>query len=151
MAGAIFQKEIAAVTLQDATSLALSNAAQVAAATTLDNRSSGNGAESFRGTFQLTGGFGSGPSVGANVDLYLVPALDGSTYATVDASGHVMPSDCFIGSFFVILDQTAAQVMTISGVELDPLLYKAYLSNGSGQQLSAGWTLKFVPEQAQYT
>lgn len=161
MAGRIFSQESTAVlTLQDGASGVLSNNSQVLAATAnLDNRSGGNAGtiggnsvgELIMATFQLTGGFGSSPLVGAILNLYLIPAIDGTNFADYDTTNHNMPPACFVGSFLVNKAQTAAQVMVIAGVPLSPILYHAVLDNQSGQQLSAGWTLSVLAEDTQYT
>ena len=149
MAGQIFEKEIAAVTLESSGS-SQSNNTQVAASTVLDNTSGGNGSQSQLFDFELNGGFGSSPSVGARIDLYAVPAIDGTNYADVDTTNHNMPSNCFVGSFYVVKSQTGAQRLVIEGVTLDPLKYKLYIDNQSGQTLSSTWALKVTPSQMQY-
>ena len=150
MAGNILQKEQAIVTLESSGSSQANNT-QVAATTTLDCRSGGNAAEMFYGDFELNGGFGSAPAVGAQINLYLVPALDGTNYADVDTTNHNMPPECFVGSFIVNKAQTVAQRMVIMGVPLRPDLYKAYIDNQSAQTLSSTWTLKSVASEDQYT
>lgn len=127
------------------------NGLQVAATTTLDVRSGGNAAEMFWANFELAAGFGTAPTQHNIIDLYLVPALDGTNYADIDATGHNLPSNCYVGSFEIILSQTTSQRMVVLGVPLMPLLYKAYLVNNSGQTISAAWTLKVVAAEEQYS
>lgn len=147
MAGDIKAKPASIVTLESSGG-SLSNGSQVAASTaTYDNSSN----DMFFANFELNGGFGSSPSVGALINLYLVPALDGTNYAEVDTTNHNMPPACFVGSFVVNKAQTSAQRMDVLGVPLQPLLYKAYLDNQSGQTLSSTWTLKIVAADDQYT
>lgn len=155
MAGKISAFEFAEITLESSGG-SLANNNQVAATNTLDNRSGGTSGgagvgDVFLCNFELNTGFGSGPTVGNIVNLYLVPALDGTNYADVDTSGHVMPPACFVGSFIINKSATAAQRMVILGVPINPLLYKAYIDNQSGQSMSTTWTLKAVSSEVQYT
>lgn len=152
MAGNILAKEFAAVTLESSGSSQANNTQVAASTANLDNRSGGiTGAESYAFDFELNGGFGSSPAVGAVIGLYAVPAIDGTNFADVDTSNHNMPPACFIGTFVVNKAQTTAQRLVVLGVPLDPLLYKIYIDNQSGQTLSSTWTLKVVPSQSQYT
>lgn len=151
MAGVLNQKEQAIVTLESSGSSQANNTQVAASTANLDCRSGGNAAEMFYGDFELNGGFGSSPAVGAQINLYLVPALDGTNYADVDTTNHNMPPECFVGSFLVDKAATAAQRMVIMGVSLRPVLYKAYIDNQSAQTLSSTWTLKVVASEDQYT
>lgn len=151
MAKEIHQLEQAIVTLQATGAGSISNNVQVACATTLDCRSGGNAAEMFMADFELLAGFGSNPTVGAQINAYLVPALDGTNYADVDATNHNMPPACLIGSFIVNKAQTAVQRMVILGVPLRPVLYTLYLDNQSGQTVTTStWSVKCVSSQDQY-
>ena len=95
-------------------------------------------------TFELTGGFGSSPTLPAALEVYLVPANDGTNFAdvnTTSGSSYLSPSQ-FAGLIPVALSQTASQRMTTSArVPLGPRLYKVYLLNRTGQTLSSGWAL----------
>jgi hypothetical protein len=150
MAGNILQKEQAIVSLET-NGASQANNVQAAATTTLDCRAAGNAADMFFADFDLTVGFGSSPVAGVAINAYLVPAMDGTNYADVDTTNHVMPPACFIGSFLVNKAQTAVQKLPISGVSLRPLLYKLYLDNQTAQTMSTGWLLKVIASEDQYT
>lgn len=151
MAGNIYLKEAAAVTLESSGD-SLVNGSELLAETTFDNRSGGNGAQSLWANFELNGGLGTGVAEGTiYAELYLVPALDGTNYAEMDATNHKFQSNCFVGSFVVNKNQTGAQRMVILGVPLQPLLYKVYILNKSGQTISSTWTLIVVPVMQQYS
>lgn len=96
------------------------------------------------GTFELVGGFGSSPTLPQALEVYLVPANDGTNFAdvnTTSGSSYLSPSQ-FAGTIPVTLSQTASQRMTSSTrIPLGPRLYKVYLLNRTGQSLSSGWSL----------
>lgn len=146
MAGTI-KLEVGSIQTLESSGGSLSSGSEVAATTTYDNSSN----LYFRGSFELNGGFGSAPTVGVTVDLYLVPALDGSNYAEVDTTNHRLQADHYVGSFVVLKSQTGSQRMTLSNIPLPHALFKAYLLNNAGQTLSSTWTLKMVPAREQYT
>jgi len=151
VAETIVLKEAAVVVLQNDDGAALASGAAAAAAANLDNRSAGNAAENFWGNFELKAGFAPADGiVGKTVDLYLVPALDGTNFADVDTTTPTAPPTCYAGSFVIALSQTAAQRLPLVGVPLQPLLYKAYLFNNSGQPMSAQWGLRVVTASERY-
>lgn len=151
MPGLITTKELTVVVLQNDNGTSVSNNASGVAATQFDNRSGGNGAQSFWANFELKAGFGSAPTIGLTVDLYLVPRIDGTNLADVGASAQTFQPNHNKGSFYIVLSQTGVQRMTISAALLMPLLYDAYLLNKSGQTMSTNWGLRVVPVQQQYT
>jgi len=129
-------------------SSALSNAAAVAAATaTVANQTNLD----RRLSAVLVTGFGSAPAAGAEIQLYLVPKLDGTNFADADVSTPYLNPNTYAGSFWVTLAQTAAQRLSIEGIAVGPYEYKAYLVNKSGQQMSVNWTLDVYGDQDQYT
>lgn len=149
MAGNIFLKEATAVVLQNDNGGSTANGVGVAASTSLDNRSGGNGAQNFWGNFELkTAGFGSSVTAGVTVDLYLVPAIDGTNYCDVTSS---IPNTSYYVGSFVLITGSAATRSTVLNVPLQPLLYKAYLYNQAGQTMSANWGLRVVTSQEQYS
>lgn len=151
MAGNILAKEYSAVVLQNDNGSSISNGAGGAAGTAnLDNRSGGiTGAEAFFAHFELlTAGFGSNPGAGKNVDLYLVPAVDGTNFGDVDSS--IPNAQYFVGSFITV-NSGSAKRLSLMNVPIGPLLLKAYLVNNTGQTLSANWGLRVVLSSEQYT
>lgn len=160
MAGNIFWKEQAIVTLTSALAALVNGGGGVANGTAnLDCRSAGNAAEMFTAAFELTvqwatvTGIVSGTVVG---ELYLVPALDGSNFPDVliaNASTDYISPQHFVGQFVATTTPTAnTNIRTdIANVDLQPLLYKPYIINRSGQTFTANATLKAVAAQVQYT
>jgi hypothetical protein len=146
MAGNVTLKQGTTATLES-NGGTLATASVVAASSTYDNSANDN----FWAGFELNTGFAVAPSVGTSIELYLVPALDGSNYADVDTGTPTMPLPCFVGAFAVVKSQTGAQRLVITGVPLMARLYKAYLYNKAGQTMSSGWTLKLFPDYEQYT
>lgn len=151
MAGNILLKEVSAITLEGNGASTSTNNEVEANDAQLDNRSGGNAAQAFFASFELVVGFGSAPAAGVAIELYLVPALDGTNYAEIDTTNHLLQAANFRGSFVVLKAQTGTQRLVLEGVMLQPLLYKAYLLNKTAQTMSSGWTLKAVVAQGQYT
>jgi hypothetical protein len=148
MAGNIFLKEAAAVVLQNDNGASTATGLGVAVGTNLDNRSAGNAAQNFWANFELKSAFGSAPAAGATIDLYLVPAVDGTNFADVTSS--IPPLPYFVGSFNTLAQATSTR-MNVLNVPLQPLLYKLYLVNASGQTMSANWGVRVVTAQEQFT
>lgn len=145
--GTLKQSAPAASTTLMSSGGAVSNAAAAACSSAnLDNAT----ALGFSGAFRLTtNGFGSTTGIaGKTIDLYLVAELDGTNFPEVDASTPNLPADAYRGSFEII-DTNTTQYLDLEGIELGPFVYKAYIVNNSGQQLSAGWSLigRTVTEQ----
>ena len=149
MAGTIkAQQQSASTTLQDGTSSALANGAVVAAATSNWDNSSNL---CFVSGFELNTGFSVSPTVGVGIELYLVPALDGTNFGDFDTSTPNVQLTTFTITFGVVFSQTAAQRLVATGIALMARLYKAYVYNKSGQSMAAGWTVKIFTDYAQYT
>lgn len=139
----IKQKAGTVQTLANANGASTTNNSANAAGTDLDNTT--ELAHTY--SFELNGGFGSSVTAGEDIDLYLVPKLDGTNAA--DAGSAVYQPSHFAGTFITPTTGTAARRMTIEGVTVGPYKYTAYLHNKSGQTLSANWTLKAFPELGQ--
>lgn len=101
----------------------------------------------FTYSFELNGGFGSSVTAGEDLDLYLVPKLNGTNLADVGTA--VFQPEHFAGTFITPTTGTAARRMTVQEVAVGPYLYTAYIHNKSGQTLSANWTLTAYPELGQ--
>ena len=95
--------------------------------------------------FELNAGFGSSVTAGEDLELYLVPKLDGTNAADVDTSTPRFQPSHFAGMLITPTTETAARRMTVSGVSVGPFKYTAYVWNRSGQTMSAGWTLTAYP------
>jgi hypothetical protein len=157
MAGSIFAKERAAVTLTSSGS-SLTNGSAGSAGTDFDARTSGNAADDFQAQFELTCQWATvtGIVAGTTVaDLYLVPKLDGTNLPDVDvtAGSSKLPAAAYAGTFEAQKAPTAStNARFISAlVTFNPLLFTAYILNRSGQTIAANWTLKTVSVQAQYS
>lgn len=108
------------------------------------------------GLFELNVTFGSNPTAGNLVNLYLIPAPDGTNYddAVTGASPNA-PSTMYVGGF-PVRAVTTEQKIPLGGpgipnlVPLPPTKFKAFLINNSGQAFPAsGSTLKMVPYRLQ--
>jgi hypothetical protein len=85
--------------------------------------------------------FGSNPTAGQVVEVYLVPSVDGTNYADGDAS--IAPPYPSLVAAFPVRAVTTAQRIAFRGVQLPPGLYKYQVSNKTGQAFAAsGNTLK---------
>ncbi len=110
------------------------------------------------GLFELNVTISPAPTANAALELYLVPAPDGTNYDDGGAAGPVAQLNTYVGSF-VVRAVTTAQKMTLglpgalgspSLILLPPTKFKGLLYNKSGQALPAsGSTLKFVPYRRQ--
>jgi len=103
----------------------------------------------FTYSFLLSAGFGSSVTAGEDIDLYLVPMLDGTNEADKDTSTPLFAPSHFAGTFITPTNGTAARLMTIEGVVVGPYKYVARLHNKSGQTISSTWSLVAYPELAQ--
>lgn len=99
--------------------------------------------------FELNAGFGSSVTAGEDLDLYLVPKLDGTNAANADTSTPLFQPSHWAGKFITPTNGTAARRMTITGVPLGPYKYTAYIHNLTGQTASSTWTLTAYPQLAQ--
>lgn len=126
-------------------SLANTNAAIASA---YDNSAAGN--QFFWADFELVVTYGTAPSAGATVDIYLLEAPDGTNYADgTSGASPVVVSTHYAGSF-PLRAVTTLQRIVIRGVPLTPIPFKAQLVNGSGQAMAAsGNTLKMLPYRDQ--
>ncbi len=157
MAGNIFAKERSIITLSTTLS-SMTNGSATSAGTTLDCRSAGNSAEDFLARFELVCQWATITGIVAGTivaDLYLVPALDGTNYPDLDttAGSSRLPLSCYAGSFEAQKAPTANTNMRFVSpvVDLEPVLYAAYVLNKSGQTISANASLKGISVQAQYS
>ena len=104
-------------------------------------------------TFELNVQFGSSPTAGNTVDLYIIPAPDGTNYDdnTTGASG-AAPSTSYVGGF-PLRAVTSAQKVPLGvarRIDLPPTKFKVFVVNGSGQAFpSSGSTVKMVPYRYQ--
>ena len=115
----------------------LANAAYSAASAAIDNSTN---LDLFADLI-LSVTYGTAPSAGGTVDLYLIPSLDNTTYG--DGGGAVAPpSTYFVGSF-PLRAVTTAQNIELLNIPL-PQYYKLVAFNNAGQAMPAsGSTIKY--------
>lgn len=108
------------------------------------------------GYFELVVTYGTNPTAGNLVELYLVPAPDGTNYAdnTTGASG-TTSANYYVGGF-PLRAVTTAQRIGLTGASgsgpiwLPPCKFKAFVINKAGQAMAAsGNTLKMIPYRYQ--
>ena len=159
MAGDLRSKERAIVTLTSSGGSLTTGTAGLANGTAdFDARSSGNAPDDLQAQFELIVQWATITSIVANMviaELYLLPALDATNFPDVDTTGgsSVIPAAAFVDSFICAKAPTANTDMRFVSREIaiNPLLYRPYLLNRSGQTMSVNWALKVVSVQGQYT
>lgn len=81
--------------------------------------------------FQLKCRGASSFTAGGYVELYIVPALDGTNYADGDDS--TTPQACMLVGVFPVRAVNTQQVITITGVSVPPCKFKPLIINQGGQ------------------
>lgn len=103
------------------------------------------------GLFELNIDFVSAPTAGTAVELYLIPAPDGTNYDdSTEGASEYAPSSCYAGAFPMQASTAAQKIPLGLGmrglIPLPPCKFKPFLINNSGQAFPAsGSTLKMVP------
>lgn len=107
------------------------------------------------GSFELTVDFVNAPTAGNGIELFLVPAVDGTNYAdSTNGASEYAQANCYAGTF-IVQATTALQRMVLglglSGpIKLPGCKFKAFLINNSGQAFPAsGSTLKMLASRFQ--
>lgn len=123
----------------------LANANASALGTEYDNSSS----LYMFGLFELNVTFGTNPTQGSTVDLYIVPAPDGTNYDDATTGATLLtPITSFAGSF-PLRNVTSAQKVPLGAITqifLPPTKFKIQVYNRSAQAFPAsGSTVKFTP------
>lgn len=90
------------------------------------------------GLFELTVTFGTGPTADSTLDLFLVPAPDGTNYD--DGSNSVFTQNASIGGFNM-RSVTTAQKLSIYAVPLPPTKFKVNIQNNTNQTTAASGNL----------
>lgn len=159
MPGDIRAKERAIVTLTTAGASLTNGSAGVAnASADFDARSSGNFPDDFQAQFEFVVQWATITGIAAGTivaELYLLPALDGSSFPDVDltAGASRLPYASYVGPFEAQKIPIAATTMRFVSpmVSFNPVLLRPYVLNRSGQTLSANWSLRAIGVQEQYT
>jgi len=97
---------------------------------------------------ELTVDFASAPTAGTVIEVYLLPAVDGTNYP--DGSTTVLPQAGLLVAGFAVRNDTAAQRMAVRGVSLPPGSFKYLVQNTTNQAFPAtGSVLSRNPYQLQ--
>jgi hypothetical protein len=124
----------------------LGSGAKALGATAFDNAASGSGF--FWADFELNVTFGTAPTAGKVVELYLIPAMDGTNYA--DGSGTVDPEIGLRAGGVAVRNVNTAQRLVFRNAALPPWKFKPLLKNGADQGFAAsGNTLSIGPFRTQ--
>jgi len=85
--------------------------------------------------------YGTAPTAGSVVEIYLIPSVDGTNY--VDGDATIVPPFSYLVGYFPLRAVTSAQRIGLRGVVLTPGLWKYLVSNLAGQSMAAtGNTMK---------
>ncbi len=135
----------------------LANNTLVVSSETSGNMSSGaydnTSALDLYADFELAVCYATAPSAGTKVaELYLLPSVDGTNFATVDGSNQ--PQKALLIATFESRNPSTSGVerLTVPGVSLPPGKFKLVLKNTSGQAFkdnSVTKTLRMRPYQLQ--
>lgn len=104
----------------------------------------------------LPNGLGAALTAEQAVELYILPALDGTNYMDFDTNftDVLAPAKNFVGSFAVRAESTAstAQRLAIMDCPIPPYSFKVGIRNSTGQTLKDGashFTVKMFPKRLQ--
>jgi len=151
MASSILQEYNATPTTLLTTDLnSLANNAGTPLSAEFDNSAAGTGW--LTAEFELSVQFGSNPTADSVCELYIVRALDGSTYSSyTSGTTPVANNNDFVGTVSVKAN-TAAQIVVSRPVRLPPGKWKVALINKTGVAFpSSGSTLKMRTARLQTT
>lgn len=108
------------------------------------------------GLFELAVTFGTNPTAGSLINLYIIPAPDGTNYTdAVTGAGGTAPSTAFAGGFPLRAVTTAQRIsLGVHGlfplIPLPPTKFKAFVVNNSGQSFPAsGSVVRMIPMRLQ--
>ena len=129
----------------------LANGSSTAAGATFDNSLTAN--LFLFALFELNVTFGTAPTAASLINLYILPAPDGTNFDDGSAS-IVPPNTSYVGGFPLRAVTTAQKVNLAGGplllVSLPPVPIKLLAINNSGQAFPAsGSTIKMVPYRYQ--
>lgn len=108
------------------------------------------------GYFELVVDYGTSPTAGSLIELYIIPTVDGTNYVDGDASND--PAYNLFAGGFAVRATTNPMRLAVGGpggsglVALPPTSFKALLWNKTGQAFAASAnTLKMIPYRYQTT
>lgn len=100
------------------------------------------------GDFRLTVAFGTAPTAGRVVELYIVPADDGTNYATADPA--TPPANLLAGAW-VVRNVTSTQRLVLRQVALPPSRFRILVRNAADQGFAAtGNEIQLLPYRLQF-
>lgn len=126
------------------TSTTLAAAAGIISNATYDNSNTSN--YYFWAALEFVGSWASAPTAASTIEIYLVPALDGTNYADLS---NTTPNPNQLRAVLPVQGVTGAQRIVVDDVKLAPYLYKAYIRNQTNQTISAGWSVNIYPYREQ--
>lgn len=131
----------------------LTNAAAVQLSGDLYNTGASGGPAFFLAAQLMASASGYGAAIQSqkNVDLYLVPSLDGTNFPTVDVTNASLPTPSFKGSFVSTTSGNQKDVFVLEGIPILPLRYRGYIINNLGQTLTSGWGVTFNTYEEGYS
>ena len=95
-------------------------------------------------------GFGAAVQANQSIDFYLTQFADGTNQVTAATSG--LPVPAFRGSFVTPVSGNVSRLtMSVEGIPLTPIRYRAWLQNNTGQTLTSGWSLFLDAYNQSYT
>lgn len=100
----------------------------------------------LRGDWQFSGQFGTTPLSGSAIELYILPTIDGTTFAEGNSAIH--PPGLFAGAF-TIRAVTTLQILSLTGITLPPVNFMPLLVNRGGQTFSGNNFLSLIPSRYQ--
>lgn len=99
--------------------------------------------------FELAVTFGSAPTAGTVVEVYVLPSIDGGTVYP-DGSSSILPQSSLYVGGFAVRAVTSAQKMVLRGIALPPGWFKVLVQNTTNQAFpSSGSTLRMNTYQLQ--
>lgn len=99
------------------------------------------------GDFELIVSFGTAPGANVPVELYVIPAANGTDYASADTSAP--PPNLFAGAWLV-RNTTATQRLVIRQAALPPSRFRILVRNTTGQAFAAsGNEIHLLPYRTQ--
>lgn len=99
------------------------------------------------GDMELTVSFGTAPTAGRVVELYVIPADDGSNYATANPTS---PPANLIAGAWVVRNVTTAQRLVLRQVPLPPSRFRLLIRNTTDQAFAGtGNEVQMLPYRLQ--
>lgn len=147
MAGNIYLKQ-GTHTSCNGTGIAGPSSGALAIANSIGNLTNSTNLDEFA-TALLSCAFGSAPTNGLPISLYLVPNI--GTPGSVDTSTPFISQSYLVGNFYPVASAYTGLTLYIDGIPLMAYDYIPYILNGTNQNMSSNWTLDFYGTAHSYT